>query len=73
MDIKPISLHEKLRIGVLLVPMIEKYKQIHKNLRFLQFSEKNWLVLLHVFVMIYIAHSAAERAHFLAIVTSLAT
>ena len=28
MDIKPIFLHEKLRMGVLLVPMIENYKQI---------------------------------------------
>ena len=42
MDIKPIFLHEKLRMGVLLVPMIEKYKEIDKNLRFLQFSEQNW-------------------------------
>ena len=38
MDTKPIFLHEKLRMGVLLVPMIEKYKEIDKNLRFLQFS-----------------------------------
>ena len=34
MDIKPISLHEKLRIGILLVPMIEKYKEIDKKLDF---------------------------------------
>ena len=52
MDIKPIFLHEKLRMGVFLVPMIEKYKEIDKNLRFLQFFEQNWWVLLHVFVMI---------------------
>ena len=42
MDIKPIFLHEKLHMGVLLVTMIEKYKEIDKNLRFLQFSEQNW-------------------------------
>ena len=42
MDIKPIFLHEKLCMGVLLVPMIEKYKEIDKNLRFLQFSEQKW-------------------------------
>ena len=42
MDVKPIFLHEKLQMGVLLVPMIEKYKEIDKKLRFLQFSEQNW-------------------------------
>ena len=42
MNIKPIFLHEKLRMGILLVPMVEKYKEIDKNLRFLQFSEQNW-------------------------------
>ena len=41
MDVKQIFFHEKLRMGVLLVPMIEKYKEIDKNLRFLQFSEQN--------------------------------
>ena len=34
MDIKQIFLHEKLHMGVLLVPMFEKYKEIDKNLRF---------------------------------------
>ena len=48
MDIKPIFLHEKLRMGVLLVLIIEKYKEIDKNLRFLQFSEQNWWVLLRM-------------------------
>ena len=41
MDIKPISLHEKLHIGVFLMTMIEKYKEIDKSLRFLQFSKQN--------------------------------
>ena len=40
MDTKPIFLHEKLRMGVLLMPMIEKYKEIDKNLGFLQFSKQ---------------------------------
>ena len=30
-DIKLIFLHEKLHMGVLLVPMFEKYKEIDKN------------------------------------------
>ena len=42
MDIKPIFLHVKLRMDIFLVPMIEKCKEIDKNLRFLQFSEQNW-------------------------------
>ena len=42
MDIKPIFLHKKLDMGVLLVPMIEKYRDIDKNLISLQFSEQNW-------------------------------
>ena len=42
MDIKLMFLHEKLRMGVLLVPIIEKYKEINKDFRFLQFSEQNW-------------------------------
>ena len=33
MDIKPISLHEKLHMGVLLVTSIEKYKEIDENWR----------------------------------------
>ena len=40
-DIKQIFLHEKLRMGVLLVPMIEKYKEIDKTVWFLKFSEWN--------------------------------
>ena len=36
MDVKPIFLDEKLHIGIFLV--IEKYKEIVKTLRFLQFS-----------------------------------
>ena len=42
MGVKPIFLDEKLHMGVLLVPMIKKYKEIDKKLRFLQFSERNW-------------------------------
>ena len=41
-DIKPIFLHGKLRMGVFLVAKIEKNKEIDKNLRFSQFSEQNW-------------------------------
>ena len=41
MGVKPIFLEEKLRIGVLLVPMIKKYEEIDKKFRFLQFSERN--------------------------------
>ena len=52
MDEKPIFLNEKLRMGVLLVLMIEKCKWIDEKLRFLQFSEQDWLILLHIFVMI---------------------
>ena len=35
MGVKPIFLDEKLRMGVLLVPMIKKYEEIDKKLRFL--------------------------------------
>ena len=52
MGLKPIFLNEKLRMGVLLVPIIEKYKEIDKNLRFLQFSGKFCFFFASVFVMI---------------------
>ena len=42
LGVKPMFLYEKLHMGVLLVPMIEKYKEIDKKLRFLMFSERNW-------------------------------
>ena len=35
MGVKPIFLDEKLRMGVFLVPMIKKYEEIDKKLRFL--------------------------------------
>ena len=72
LGVKPVFLYEKLHMDVLLVPIIEKYKENDKQLRFLQFSKQNWWVLLNAFVMI-LSHSMAERAHFLAVDTSLAT
>ena len=41
MSVKPMFSSEKLWKGVFLMPMIEKYKEIDNNLRFLQFSELN--------------------------------
>ena len=63
MGVKPIFLDKKLHMGVLLVTIIEKYKEIDKNLRFLQHSEENWLFLS----CYHMAYSTTKCAHFLAV------
>ena len=50
-------------MSVLLVPMIEKYKEIDEIVRFLKFSEQNG----------ELSRGADEHAHFLAVDRSLAT
>ena len=72
MGIKPIFLDEKLRMGVLLVPMIKKYKVTDKKSSiFTCFLSK---LGEFCFMFCYdLAHSTAERARFLGLDTSLAT
>ena len=72
MDVKPVYLHKKLRMGVFLVPIIKKFKEIDKKLRFLNV----FLAKLVSFASCFfydLAYSMAECAHFLAADTSLAT
>ena len=42
MGVKPIFLNEKLCMGVLLVPMIEKYEEIDYNFHIFIVFEQNW-------------------------------
>ena len=72
MGVEPIFLDEKFCMGVFLVPMIEKYKEIDKKLRFLQFSRVKLMSFASCFCY-DLAHSAAEHAHVLVVDTSLAT
>ena len=65
-------MYEKLHMDVLLVPIIEKYKKDWLKVKiFTVFWAK--LVSFTLCFCYDLAHSAAECAHFLAVVTSLAT